>query len=95
MAFLTDTMSSSHSLKICLRIPIRIEDDTCIRGHEIDSKTAGTSREEETEIRRVGCIEMVYSLSSLSGCNSSIKTLEWQTASLEVIAKDIQHPYHL
>jgi len=95
MTFLTDSMSSSHGLEICLRIPIRVKDDARISCHEIDTETAGPSRKEETEIGRVWGIEMVYSLSSLSCGYSSIESLEWQTSSLEVVAQNIEHPHHL
>ena len=41
---LTDTMSSSHGLQICLRVPIGIEDDDGISSHQVDTEATRPSR---------------------------------------------------
>jgi hypothetical protein len=95
VTFLSDPMSSSHGLKICLWIPIRVEDDTSICRHEINSQTTSTSRQQETKIGRIRSVEMIYSLATLGSGDSPIESLERQPPSLEIIAEDIEHPYHL
>ncbi len=52
---LSDSMSSSHSLYIILRIPVGVKDDDGVCGGKIQTQTSSSCRQQETEILQKKC----------------------------------------
>ena len=76
---LSDSMSTTHSLQIVLGIPVRVEDDDCVSRGQIDSKSAGSCGEKETEVGRTFSIEMVQCLFAKITTHGTVESLEPNT----------------
>merc|ERR1719164_402344 len=47
---LTNSVSSVHGLQVHLRIPIGVENDDNVRGHQIDAQTSSSGAQNENEL---------------------------------------------
>ena len=79
---LSDTMSPGLRLKIVLRVPVRVEDDDGVGCGEVDAQTSGSRRQQETEVFRVGRVEVVHGLLAEFTLDGAVQSLRQVTVQL-------------
>lgn len=82
---LSDTMSSILSLKILMRVPIRIEDDYRIGSLQIKTQPPSTCREKEDEYVLSAIVELFQQIPTLLRTCGSVKSQVAEIAIVEVI----------
>mmetsp|Transcript_27083 Transcript_27083/g.59561 ORF Transcript_27083/g.59561 Transcript_27083/m.59561 type:complete len:286 (+) Transcript_27083:2321-3178(+) len=93
--FLAQSMATILGLQILLGIPIRIVQDANVCRLEIDSEPSGTSRQNETKLFAVWCIEGVDGLLSIFVCSVSIDPTIFVSSHDHEIFQNIQNTGHL
>lgn len=74
---LADTVTSSLSLEVVLRVPVAVIDDNCVGCCQIDPQAASFRAEQEHESIRVRFAKPVNSCLTQVSSNTTIKSFVW------------------
>ena len=59
LLLLSNAVSSGLSLEVVLRVPVRVEDDNCVRCGQVHSQSPRSRREEKAKVLRTLGIKVI------------------------------------
>ena len=95
ISLLTNSMSSSDSLKINLRVPIRVKDNYDVGLMEVDTDSTSSGRENKDLLLRVRILEIIDSFISQLRRSLTINSQILVASNPQTIIENIQKPRHL
>jgi hypothetical protein len=87
---LTDTVASSHCLKIRRRVPIRIHQNARVCGLQVQPHTTAASDHEKEKLLRIRCIKRIYNEISLGSGRATVKAAILPASQSAIVVENVQ-----